>query len=149
LQAVKTPKIDAPDIVRPQSLAGLRVLLAEDHPTNQRVVSIILEPQGVDLTIVDDGAKAVEAFINGSFDLVLMDLQMPVMDGLEAIRRIRDVERTEGLRPTLISVLSANVAAEHKRLALEAGADGHIGKPFTPATLVGPITDLMRRRSDH
>ena len=149
LQAVKTPKIDSPDIVRPQSLAGLRVLLAEDHPTNQRVVAIILEPQGVDLTIVDDGAKAVEAFINGSFDLVLMDLQMPVMDGLEAIRRIRDVERTEGLRPTLISVLSANVAAEHKRLALEAGADGHIGKPFTPATLVGPITDLMRRRSDH
>ena len=149
LQAVKTPEMQTPDFVQPRSLAGLRVLLAEDHPTNQRVVSIILEPQGVDLTIVDDGAKAVEAFINGSFDLVLMDLQMPVMDGLEAIRRIRDVERTEGLRPTLISVLSANVAAEHKRLALESGADGHIGKPFTPATLVGPITDLMRRRSDH
>lgn len=146
LRRVKTVKPRKPDIVQTQSISGLRVLLAEDHPTNQRVVSIILEPQGVELTIVDDGAKAVEAFINGSFDLVLMDLQMPIMDGIEAIRRIREFERIGGHPPSLISALSANVAAEHQRLVTEAGADAHIGKPFTPAALVGQIIDLLARR---
>lgn len=148
LRRVKTAKIRKPDVVPTLSLADLKVLLAEDHLTNQRVVSIILEPQGVDLTIVDNGAKAVEAFITGAFDLVLMDLQMPVMDGLEAIRRIREFEQLQGREPTLITVLSANVAAEHQRLGAESGADGHIGKPFTPSSLVGAIMDLLARRGD-
>ncbi len=145
LRWVKPPEIRKPDIVETISLAGLKVLLAEDNLINQRVVSIILEPHGVDLAIVDNGAEAVEAFVNGTFDLVLMDLQMPVMDGLEAIRRIRDFERAGGRDPTLISVLSANVAAEDQRRSAESGADGHIGKPFTPATLVGPIVELLDR----
>ncbi|HQR89593.1 MAG TPA: ATP-binding protein, partial [Caulobacter sp.] len=70
-------------------LGSLRVLLAEDHPVNQRVVQLILAPHGADVVVVENGALALEAFKSGQFDLVLMDLQMPVMDGLTATRAIR------------------------------------------------------------
>src|SRR5690606_13042520 len=70
----------------------LRVLLAEDHPTNQRVVQLILASQGAEVVIAGDGALALAAFEAGPFDVVLMDMQMPVMDGLSATRGIREIE---------------------------------------------------------
>ena len=117
----------------------LRILLAEDHPTNQRVVQLILEPLGVDLTIVGDGAAAVELFQPHAFDLILMDMQMPVMDGLTATRAIRAREREAGAEPTPIAMLTANAMDEHMRAASAAGADHHIAKPITPDSLVAGI----------
>ena len=117
----------------------LRILLAEDHPTNQRVVAMILQPYGVDLTVVENGVKALEAFEAGKFDVVLMDMQMPEMDGLKATQAIRVLELTAQLPRTPIAMLSANAMNEHVEQALDAGFDVHIAKPVTPESLVKGI----------
>ena len=126
----------APDAVAEAS-AGLaeerapRVLLAEDHAVNRRVVQLLLEPAGIELTCVENGALAVEAALSQPFDLVLMDMQMPVMDGLTAIRAIRAGETGR----TPIWALSANALPEHVRASAEAGADGHLTKPISADSL--------------
>jgi PAS domain S-box-containing protein len=117
----------------------LRVLLAEDHPVNRKVVSLILEMIGADLTAVENGAEAVERFRAEPFDLVLMDMQMPVMDGLTAIRLIREMERASGDARVPILTLTANAMPEHARSSREAGADAHLTKPVTPDGLIGAI----------
>jgi len=122
---------------------GLRILLAEDHVVNQRVVDLILQPHGVDLTIVDDGAQAVAAVESASFDLILMDMQMPVMDGLTAVAAIRRLEQDRGAKRTPIAMLSANAMDEHRKASLACGADVHIAKPFSPETLIAQIQDLL------
>ncbi|CAN5328128.1 hypothetical protein BH10PSE1_BH10PSE1_01740 [soil metagenome] len=121
----------------------LRVLLAEDHPVNQRVVQLILADQGVDLVTVDDGAQAVAAFAGGGFDLVLMDMQMPLMDGLTATRAIRALEAEQGAAPTPIIMLSANAMPEHQADALAAGADLHVPKPITAASLLAGMQAVV------
>jgi PAS domain S-box-containing protein len=121
----------------------LRVLLAEDHPTNQRLVQMILGPLGCDLVTVDDGEKAVGAFAPGEFDVILMDLQMPVMDGLSATRAIRAAEAAAGAAPTPILALSANAMAEHQEQALAAGANRHVAKPITAASLMAGIEAVV------
>jgi signal transduction histidine kinase/ActR/RegA family two-component response regulator len=122
-------------------LGGLRVLVAEDHPTNRRVVELILGAAGVDLTCVEDGLQAVEAFRAAEFDLILMDMQMPVMDGLTAIREIRRMEAAAGARRTPIHVLTANAMPEHISDSLAAGADGHLPKPIQANTLLERVAE--------
>ncbi len=128
--------------VQPEPAAGrlwdrtLRVLLAEDHPTNQRVVQLILASQDAEVVTVGDGVQAVAAFAAGRFDVVLMDIQMPHMDGLAATRAIRALEAVGGARPTPVVVLSANAMDEHQDEALAAGADLHVSKPITAASLL-------------
>jgi CheY-like chemotaxis protein/anti-sigma regulatory factor (Ser/Thr protein kinase) len=131
------------------ALAGLRILVAEDHPTNRRVIELILGPLGVSLTMAEDGQEAVDAFQPGVFDLVLMDMQMPRMDGLAAMREIRRREREAGAAPTPIAMLTANAMEEHRQMAFAAGADHHIPKPFTPDSLfTGVAQALAMGRSD-
>ena len=118
-----------------------RVLLAEDHPINQRVVQLILG-DSVELTLVENGEQAVAAFVAERFDLVLMDMQMPVMDGLSATRALRDVEHADPARPRApVIMLSANAMIEHQEQAAQAGADLHLAKPVTAEAL----TDAVRR----
>ncbi len=118
----------------------MRVLVAEDHPTNQRVVELILGSQGAEVVIAPDGAQAVAAFETGAFDVVLMDMQMPVMDGLAATRAIRAIEARTPDRPrTPVVMLSANAMAEHCQEARAAGADKHVSKPITAASLLAGI----------
>ena len=119
--------------------APLKVLLAEDHPVNQRVVQAILSGGGMEVTTVGDGAQAVEAFTAGAFDLILMDMQMPVMDGLTATRAIRAAERSAGRPRTPLIMLSANAMAQHLQDAADAGADSHLAKPITPGSLMAAI----------
>ena len=122
----------------------LRVLLAEDHPINQRVVQLILADPSVELIIVDDGAQAVIAFENAPFDVVLMDMQMPGMDGLTATRAIRQLEASRAANAhTPIVMLSANAMAEHRAQALDAGADIHVSKPITAASLMAGIHSVL------
>jgi CheY-like chemotaxis protein len=130
-------------------LEGLQVLLAEDHPVNQRVMTLLLEPLGVDVTVAANGAEALELFQTGVFDLILMDMQMPVMDGLTATRAIRDLE-CAGARPaTPIIMLSANALKEHQEQARAAGCDLHVAKPVTAERLIAALfeaTTLAARR---
>ncbi len=113
-----------------------RVLLAEDHPINRKVVELLLGQVGVDLVSVENGAEAVEAAATAAFDLILMDMQMPVMDGLTAIRAIRQDERARRAPPTPIWALSANALPEHVAASMAAGADGHLTKPLSGAALL-------------
>jgi PAS domain S-box-containing protein len=125
----------------------LRVLLAEDHPVNQKVVQYILEPLGAELTVVGDGAQALSLLANVRFDLVLMDMQMPVMDGLAATRALRVQEAARGDHtPVPVIMLSANALAEHRLKALQAGADRHLAKPITASSLIVAIRDTLAVR---
>ena len=127
---------------------AVRVLVADDHATNQMVVKMMLDQFGVDSVIVDDGLKAVEALRAGPFDAVLMDMQMPVMDGLEATRLIREEERAAGRPRTPILMLSANALPEHRRAGEQAGADGHVAKPVTVAGLMGALNVVLAPAED-
>ena len=119
--------------------ASLRILLADDHPANRKVVEIMLGATAMELVAVEDGRQAVDAFIEGGFDLVLMDMQMPVMDGLTATAEIRRHEAEHGLKRTPVLMLTANAMAEHVEAGRAAGADGHLTKPVTMAGLFDAI----------
>jgi len=140
-------KIELPEAAedpRADSAVALRVLVAEDHPTNRRVVELILGAVGVDLTSVEDGAQAVSAFRHQAFDLVLMDMQMPVMDGLTAIQEIRLLEEGRGTARTPVYVLTANAMPEHVTASMQAGADGHLSKPISPEKLLDVVNEVAR-----
>jgi PAS domain S-box-containing protein len=124
----------------------VRVLLADDHPINQRVVSLMLEPFDVDVTCADHGREALDAFTATRFDAVLMDMQMPVMDGLTAVREIRALEAATGRAPTPIIMLSANAGEEHVAAGRAAGADLHVSKPVTPEALVEALEAALALR---
>jgi signal transduction histidine kinase/CheY-like chemotaxis protein len=123
----------------------VRVLVADDHATNQLVVRMMLESFGIEAVEVSDGAQAVDALRREGFDAVLMDMQMPVMDGLDATRLIRSEERLTGRSRTPILVLSANALREHRDAALAAGADGHVAKPVTVAGLMSALNGVLER----
>jgi signal transduction histidine kinase/NO-binding membrane sensor protein with MHYT domain/ActR/RegA family two-component response regulator len=118
----------------------VRVLLADDHPTNRKVVEMILSTAAVELTSVEDGQQALDAYREGEFDLVLMDMQMPVMDGLTAVRAIRELECEAHRAMTPIVMLTANALPEHVAAARAAGADKHLAKPFQAAELLALVS---------
>ena len=125
-------------------LKGLRVLLADDHPINQRVVQLILEPFQVEVTTVENGQEALDAFQVRTFDLVLMDMQMPVMDGLAATRALRRFEARSPERPrAAVIMLSANAMRQHRLEAEAAGADLHVPKPVTAQRLIEGMFEAM------
>jgi two-component system, sensor histidine kinase and response regulator len=109
------------------------VLLVEDNPVNQKVAVRFLERMGCHVRIADNGAEAVKAYQEGRFDLILMDLQMPVMDGLMATRRIREIEN--GQRMTPIVALTANAMSGQINLCMEAGMNAFLTKPLEIARL--------------
>jgi signal transduction histidine kinase len=123
----------------------LRVLAAEDIPTNQLVLKTIMQSFGVDITMVDNGRKAVEAWLSEPFDLVLMDIQMPEMDGIAATRAIRAAEAEAGRAPTPIIAVSANAMAHQVREYLAAGMDGHVAKPIELAKLHAAIEAALAK----
>ncbi|GAA0653990.1 response regulator [Brevundimonas lenta] len=125
----------------------MRVLLADDHPVNRKVVEMILAQADIDLTSVEDGAQALQAVRDGDYDLVLMDMQMPVMDGLTATREIRLHEVAMGLSRLPIVMLTANALPEHIAAAEGAGADRHLAKPFDAAELLELVVTLPRARA--
>ncbi|WP_337187135.1 ATP-binding protein [Phenylobacterium sp.] len=112
-----------------------RILVVDDHPVNRTLVSALLDTISAETVEAEDGQAACEAFARERFSAVLMDIQMPVMDGLTATRRIRAFERESGANPTPIIMLSANALPEHIEASREAGADRHLAKPVSPAQL--------------
>jgi len=135
----------APQVIEPERPP--RILLAEDHPTNQKVVAMILEPIGADLTIVDNGQAAVEAARAGTFDLILMDIQMPVMDGLEAMALIRRAEQQSGVRTPIIC-LTANTGEVETQACLAAGGDLHVSKPYRAEILLQAVFQSLASAQD-
>ena len=127
-------------------LEGLKVLVVEDNPTNQLVARRILEQLGARVSVADDGAAGVEAARIGAFHLILMDVQMPGMDGLEASRRIRALPGPESRAP--IIALTANVMAHQRASYRAAGMDGVAAKPISPAALVAEILRLSQASGD-
>jgi len=108
----------------------LKVLAAEDNPVNQMVLKTLLHQAGVHPRLVSDGKAALEAWEAGDWDLILMDMQMPIMDGLDATRAIRAREAVTGRARTPIVALTANVMSHQVAAYVEAGMDGFIGKPI-------------------
>jgi len=125
------------------STTPLRILLADDHPANRKVVEIMLAATAMELTAVENGQEAILAFETGDFDLVLMDMQMPVMDGLTAVRAIRAMEAERGLTRTPIVMLTANAMAEHVDAGRAAGADDHLSKPVSMLGLFAAISSAL------
>ena len=121
-------------------LDGLRVLVVEDNPTNRMIATKLLESLGAQVATAADGYLGVEAAQTGDFHLILMDVQMPGIDGLEAARRIRALGGAAAETP--IVALTANVLAHQRRAYLDAGMDGVVGKPISPGTLLREIARL-------
>ncbi len=108
---------------------GLRILLAEDNPVNQRLALRLLEKMGHRITLVDNGLEALERTMQGGFDLVLMDVQMPELDGLTATRRIRQWETVNGGHVPIIAMTARAMQGDRER-CLEAGMDDYLSKPI-------------------
>ncbi|WP_374666897.1 response regulator [Ramlibacter sp.] len=115
---------------------GVRVLLVEDHAVNELLMRRLLAQLGCDVEVAHDGQQAVDAWARGHPDLVLMDVQMPVMSGLDATRRIREREHAQGLRPTPVVALTAMAMPGDRERCLAAGMDGYVSKPVTRQALV-------------
>ena len=105
-----------------------------------------LEETSCQLETAADGAEALRKFRSGGFDLVLMDIQMPVMDGHEATRRIRSLESEKGWKPTPILALTAHAMVGDEQQSLSAGCDGHITKPVTREKLLTVIGQFMKNK---
>jgi CheY-like chemotaxis protein len=116
-----------------------RLLVVDDHPTNLKVVEIILAGAGMAVTTATNGEEALSRWAEAPFDLILMDMQMPVMDGVTAVRTLRAREKAEGRPRTPIIMLTANASPEHVRAGAAAGADGHLTKPISPSSLISSI----------
>ena len=124
----------------PAPLEGaVRILAAEDNAANRRVLAALLEPLGAQLTLVEDGRQLVEAWRTAGADVILADIQMPVMSGLEAARAIRSAEAAGGLVRTPIIALTANVMSDQVAQYLAAGMDDHVAKPIQMAALFAAL----------
>jgi len=119
----------------------LRILLAEDNPANQELIRALLAPIGAEVTTVENGARALEIAQAQSFDLILMDVQMPVLDGVSATRAIRRLDSAVARLP--IIALSANVLQQDILQYEQAGFTGHVGKPIDPKRLISGILSAL------
>ncbi len=123
----------------------LRVLAAEDNPINQLVLKTLLHQAGIDPVVVNNGAEALAAWKAGAFDLILMDVQMPVMDGPSATRAIRKAEAETGRSPIPIIALTANAMSHQIAEYLASGMDGHVAKPIEAAKLFAVLEMAAER----
>lgn len=130
------------------ALGGVRVLAADDNATNRAVLDAMLSHRGADVTLVSDGDQAVKAWASGAFDVVLLDIAMPVMDGSAALREIRAIEQNLGSRPVPIIAVTANVMAHQIADYLTMGFDLCLAKPLDSAQLAFAISTLLADARD-
>ncbi|WP_296595211.1 ATP-binding protein [Phenylobacterium sp.] len=141
-------EVAAEEAVQAIDISGARVLLAEDHPTNQKVVQLVLGAVGIEPVVVENGRLALEALRGARFDVVLMDMQMPELDGLAATLQLRIWEREQGLPHTPVIMLTANALDEHVKASLEAGANQHLSKPIHADALIEAILHAVAGREE-
>ncbi|MGK7345933.1 MAG: PAS domain S-box protein [Candidatus Nitrospinota bacterium M3_3B_026] len=135
-----------PERLPPLAKGGLDILLAEDNPVNLRVAERTLEKMGHRVAVAENGKEAVEMWEKGDFDLVLMDVQMPEMDGFQAARAIREKEKTRGERIPIIA-LTARAMKGDREMCLEAGMDDYIPKPIKIKDMAEKIGRVSPRRA--
>jgi two-component system, sensor histidine kinase and response regulator len=133
--------------VRAASGRPLHVLLAEDNAVNRKVASRFLEKQGHSVEVTTNGAEALAAFARDGFDLILMDAQMPVMNGYDATQAIRAAERGTG-RHIPIVALTAHVMKGDREVCLTSGMDDYLGKPIHPQELAAVLERWGKPRID-
>ncbi len=126
-----------------ESRQKMRVLVAEDNLVNQKLLARILEKRGAVVTIAGNGKEAVEKFLNESFEIILMDVQMPEMDGIEATRAIRKREKETGAKRIPIAALTAHAMKGDRERFLEVGMDTYIAKPLKQSELLDVINTLV------
>ncbi len=132
-----------------ESERRLRVLAADDNPTNQKVIAAVLAPLGAEVELVANGVACIEAWKRGGHDIVLMDIHMPVMDGVEAARTIRALEVSEGRKRVPIVAVTANALVHQVEGYMAAGMDGHVAKPIEVTKLYDAIeTAVAAARRD-
>ena len=122
----------------------LQILVVDDNPVNRILACRILEKEGFSVSLADNGKEAVDCVLRDMYDVVLMDLSMPVMDGIEATLKIRECEQ-ELHRRTPIVALTAQTMSEDRKRCLEAGMDAYVTKPVYPAILIQAILDVCER----
>jgi CheY-like chemotaxis protein len=121
----------------------LRILVAEDNAVNQRLATRLLEKRGHQVVVAGNGCEALAALGEGTFDLVLMDIQMPEMDGMEATAKIREKEELAGGHLPIVA-LTAHAMKGDEDLCLAAGMDGYLTKPIHPQELDMVLTKFLR-----
>ncbi len=126
----------------------LRVLLAEDNIVNQRLTARLMEKQGHTVVVVSTGRAALAALTQEPFDLVLMDVQMPDMDGLEATRAIREGEREASMHLPIIALTAHALQGDVER-CLTAGMDGYVSKPMNPEDLYAAIDHVLHNCGEY
>ena len=143
LEAIeKAKEAVAPSFSRP--IGKLSILLAEDNIVNQKIAMKLLEKKGWIVTAVDNGQKVLDILEKEKFDLILMDAQMPVLDGLETTRLIRENEAKTGQRIPILA-LTARAMTEDKQKCLEAGMDGYIAKPIDRLQLYETVENVFKK----
>ena len=130
-----------------EMIASLSVLLAEDTPANQKVVTAVLKKRGHSVTVADNGREAVKEFKRALFDVVLMDVQMPILDGYQATAAMREVERERGTTTPIIA-MTAHAMRGDREKCLAAGMDAYIAKPLDVAQLLGLIESITEDRTE-
>jgi CheY-like chemotaxis protein/HPt (histidine-containing phosphotransfer) domain-containing protein len=123
----------------------VRVLVVDDSPDNCWLIEVYLKGKKYQLTLEEDGQAAVDRFGIQDFDLVLMDIQMPIMDGLTATRAIRGIERARGSAPIPILAVTANGSLEDMKKSADAGCDAHLVKPLSKLELTNAIDEYIRQ----
>ncbi|MCX6878497.1 MAG: ATP-binding protein [Verrucomicrobia bacterium] len=144
-QPATAPTARPADEGEPARIAKLRTLVAEDNPNNQKIIRLLLQRLGIAADIVANGREALEAARANRYDVIILDLQMPVMDGLEASRKIRDLDLAQ--RPSIVA-LTANAFQEDRDAAIAAGMDDYLSKPITLDRLremLAKLTSALQR----
>jgi len=140
---------DATAVVRSREIIpaerSLHVLLAEDNLINQKLTLILLSKLGHTAAAANNGVEAVELFRRERFDIVLMDIQMPLMDGVEALEALRKVEQERGGGAVPVVAVTAYALGEDRQKFLDAGFDGYIAKPFKSSYLAEVLASLTSR----
>nr|CRH06397.1 putative Histidine kinase. Containing HisKA, HATPase_c, Response reg domain [Candidatus Magnetococcus massalia] len=130
-----------------EEIPPLKILLVDDSEDNRALIQAFLKSTPCVLEEASNGAEALEKMQRNRYDLTLMDMQMPVMDGLEATRRHRQWEVEQGREPMLVIALTAHVMAEHQKMAMEAGCDGYLTKPLKKRVLLKELMQLPGQRA--
>ena len=145
----KTIQTAAPAIVQAVPVAPMRILLVDDTPENRLLIQTYLRKSAHTIEIAENGAMALEMYTASPFDLVLMDMQMPIMDGYTATREIRKWEQANGRKPTPVIALTAHAMSEDAKTCFDAGCTEHLVKPIRKAKLLEVMAKHAPRGPEH
>ncbi len=125
--------------------SNFKILLVEDDPNNQLLMKFCLAKTNFPYDLAENGLEAVEKFEQGAYDLVLMDINMPVMNGLDATRKIRQIEKDNQQAETPIMAITANVTSEDRKKCIESGCNDIIAKPFKVQELLNTVNQIAEK----